>query len=82
MRPMLSPLSARLLFLASVVIAIPVVAVLSVMTLLGAAAMGLIASLHGARRQRAGHDDGPLVIDGEYTVVEARSVPLRSPLRR
>jgi hypothetical protein len=80
MRPTLSPLSARLLFFGSLVIAIPVVAVLFVMTLLGTAIAGLIASLQ-SRRPHA-DADGPMVIDGEYTVVEARSVPLRPPYRR
>lgn len=80
MRPMLSPLSARLLFLTSVAIAIPVVAILAVMTLIGSGIMGLIASLQEARRPT--EPDGPLVIDGEYTVVETHFAPLASSLRR
>jgi hypothetical protein len=80
MRPILSSLSARLLFIASVVVAIPVVAGLFIMTLLGTAVVALLASLQ-ARRPRA-EADGPLVIEGEYTVVEAHSAPLRAPHRR
>lgn len=81
MKPILSSLSARLLFIASIAIAIPVVGALFAMTLLGTAALGLIAWLQ-APRQRHDEHHGPLVIDGEYTVVEARTVPLRAPYRR
>ena len=77
----LSSLSVRLLFIASVVIAIPVVVGLFVMTLLGTAVMGLAASLQ--RRRHRPTADGPLVIDGEYTIVDAQPAsPPRSPDRR
>lgn len=80
MRTNLSSLTARLLFIASLLIAIPVAGALFVLALLGTAVTGLLASLQA---QRPRNDDrGPLVIDGEYTVVEARTVPIRAPHRR
>jgi hypothetical protein len=80
MRPILSSLPARLLLVGSVVIAIPVVAVLFAMTMVGTAVMGVIAALQ-PRPPRA-EPAGPLVIDGEYTVVEARTVPIQPRRRR
>jgi hypothetical protein len=77
MRPILSSLPARLLLVGSVVIAIPVVAVLFAMTVVGTAVMGVIAAL-----QPRAAPAGPLVIDGEYTVVEARTVPIQPRHRR
>jgi hypothetical protein len=80
MSPTMSSLSARLVFIASLAVAVPLVVCLFVATLLGAGAMGLIASLRGPRQSRDAND-GSLVIEGEYTVVEspAPSAPTRSP---
>ena len=79
MSPTMSSLSSRLLFIASVIVAVPVIGALFAVALIGAVLMRLSAALQSARRPT--HTSGPLVIDGEYTVVEARTVPIRSSHR-